>query len=425
MHEVIEATTSEQAVAAALAAAGSALVRVPDVDEVALRLLDELDAELVSGAEQLPSAVAARRAASADPADDPVLLEGPADLRRLAHRLDTARELLDRSAAAVRTRAQVAGGLTARTDAVQRAADDLRRARDESASAERALHAAIETATGQEPGAAAGDPATAAPSAMAIEQGTARRNRWPWWSASDRRARLRAVGVLGVAVAAGVAVSVVAGGLVGLLPLVVALGWLVLQARRGHDGGDGGDVLAAENLAAVVAVTERAYGGGGGDSQGPGESPEVLEARRRRVEADRRRARAEDDWVSLVGPDAEDVDAVLGDREVPTVPDDVVAATPTMAAARAHLRRLEARWKVVWWVLDRPVPVPGDLGEALGILEGQDVAQVRMLGPCRRDPETRPAVVVDEAAHVDPAELATMTSALPADVRIIVVAPPP
>ncbi|HEU5082071.1 MAG TPA: hypothetical protein VFU14_01935 [Acidimicrobiales bacterium] len=79
----------------------------------------------------------------------------------------------------------------------------------------------------------------------------------------------------------------------------------------------------------------------------------------------------------------------------------VVAASPTVRAAEAHLRRQQAAWKVAWWEREQPVPDP-----------------VTWL---RGGPAT--VVCVDRGGEVDEAVYATMTAELPAVIRVVVLEP--
>lgn len=80
---------------------------------------------------------------------------------------------------------------------------------------------------------------------------------------------------------------------------------------------------------------------------------------------------------------------------------EVVAASPTVRAAEAHLRRQQAAWKVAWWQRERPVPDP--VAWLLG-------------GPAT-------VVCVDRGGEVDEAAYATMTAELPAVIRVVVLEP--
>lgn len=80
---------------------------------------------------------------------------------------------------------------------------------------------------------------------------------------------------------------------------------------------------------------------------------------------------------------------------------EVVAASPTVRAAEAHLRRQQAAWKVAWWEREQPVPDP-----------------VTWL---RGGPAT--VVCVDRDGEVDEAVYATMTAELPAVIRVVVLEP--
>ncbi|MFP5320774.1 MAG: hypothetical protein ACLGIC_02900, partial [Acidimicrobiia bacterium] len=80
--------------------------------------------------------------------------------------------------------------------------------------------------------------------------------------------------------------------------------------------------------------------------------------------------------------------------------------SPAVRAAEAHLRRQQAAWKLAWWERGlRPVDVATWVG--------------------RRDEDAGAApatlVVVDDEGEVDEPLVATMTAALPAAVRVVVV----
>jgi hypothetical protein len=81
-----------------------------------------------------------------------------------------------------------------------------------------------------------------------------------------------------------------------------------------------------------------------------------------------------------------------------------VLDAPAVRAAEAHLRRRQAAWKLAWWERDL---APTDVGTWLG-------------GPAHgAAPAT--LVVVDDDAAVDPSVHATMTAALPAAVRVVLI----
>lgn len=80
---------------------------------------------------------------------------------------------------------------------------------------------------------------------------------------------------------------------------------------------------------------------------------------------------------------------------------EIVAASPTVRAAEAHLRRQQAAWKVAWWQRQQPVPDP--------------VAWLRG-GPAT-------VVCVDGDGEVDEAVYATMVAELPAVTRVVVLEP--
>jgi hypothetical protein len=423
---------------------GSTVVRVDDPSTAALELVDALDADLVDSLADLDPALEGRFAAIESrtraltalslhaqlQADDDSIRHVVTDLdelRRLVGRIQRADELIDSSRGVLRDRLSSGTGVAVHPDAIRKAALDVTEARAAVSQAETEI-ADLEAADSpaEEPEVA---PAPPTPP-----------------SGGRRDAILRAVAVFCMALGVG-AVGFGLGYPVALLIPVLAVVWAVLFVIRSDD--DLADRhLASDNLAAVSALTDRAYGG-----VALSEPQELVDARRRLAAAGDRLRYAEGVWRGLVGTtvDPADVDEYLTSRDPGfQVGDAELARTPTVRAAEGHRRRLLAQWKLAWWALDRPVPAVGDARAALDALADEGVDRISVetyeaRSPLRRQEQERfeelaegrsvdelrsaadarpaPLVVLDEAGEISGSDLAARTAALPSDVRVLVVAP--
>ena len=423
---------------------GSTVVRVDDPSSAALELVEALGADLVDSPADLDPALEARfasidsrtRALTALAlhaqlqVDEDSIRHDVTDLeelRRLVDRIGRAEELIDSSRGVLRERLSSGTSVAVHPDAIRKAALDVTEARAAVSQAQTEI-ADLEAARSpvEEP--------ESAPVAPAPPGG------------GRREPILRAVAVFCMALGVG-AVGFGLGYPVALLVPVLAAVWgVVLVVRSGDDLED--RHLASDNLAAVSALTDRAYGG-----VALSEPEEVVDARRRLAAATDRLRYAEGVWRGLVGTtvDAVDVDEYLASRDPQVqVGDAELGRTPTVRAAEGHRRRLLAQWKLAWWALDRPVPSVGDAEAALDALAGEGVdrisvetyqarsplrvqeqerfaelAEGRSVDELRTMADARPAplVVLDEDGEISGSDLAARTAALPADVRVLVVAP--
>ena len=423
---------------------GSTVVRVPDPSSTALELVEALQADLVDSVTDLDPALDACFAAIESrtraltalslhaqlQVDDDSIRHVHTDLdelRRLVGRIRRADALIDSSRGVLRERLSSGTGLAVHPDAIRKAALDVTETRAAVSQAENEI-ADLEAARSP-----AEEPEPAPPRAVPERGGR-------------RAAVLRAVAVFCMALGLG-AVGFGLGYPIALLVPVVAAVWaVVLVLRNGDDLAD--RHLASDNLAAVSALTDRAYGGAA-----LSEPEELVSARRRLAVATDRLRYAEGIWRGLVGTsvDAADVDEYLAARDPRhLVGDAELGRTPTVRAAEGHRRRLLAQWKLAWWALDRPVPGLDDADAALDSLAGEGIDRITVetyeaRSPLRRQEQDRftelaegrtvdelraaadarpaPLVVLDEAGEISGADLAARIAALPADVRILVVAP--
>lgn len=423
---------------------GSTVVRVDDPETVALELADALDADLVDSTEAFGDALDARLAlvdsrtqaltalalhARLHDDDDHAVhvVTDVADLRRLLSRIEKASGFVDSSRGVLRERLSSGTGLAVHPDAIRKAALDLTEARAAVSAAEVELTELEEarSASEEDPGA---EPTRA-------RGGMQRRD-----------SIIRAASIFIVALGVGL-VGLGLGYPVALVVPVLALVWgIVLVARDRDDVAD--RHVASDHLAAVSALTDRAYGG-----VALSEPEELVDARRRLAAAKDRERYTEAAWTGLVGShvDAAAVEEFLSSRDPRFhVGDEELGHTPTVRAAEGHRRRLAAQWKVAWWALDRPVPpVPAgsaalDELEAAGVgritvdtyearsplrlqerEQFEDLAAGRTVDDLRAvaDARSKPLVFLDEAGEIDGSELAARTAVLPADVRVVVIGP--
>ena len=437
--------TGDDLVAGIVAGDGSTLVRAPQPDELALALADALDAELAEGVDGLHEAVGSRLAAVEERTRALAALELHArlhgddghrhvvatvhGLRRLVERIERAGVLVDDSRAALRERLAHGTALAVHPDTIRKAAADLHDTRAEEARAAREV-------------------ALAEVDAADLLRPTSAPDETTGGDESGRVARGPLVAFL-VAVVLAVVGTVVSGSPLPLVLPAVAGVWAVTEWARSRD--DAADRhVASDNLAAVSALTDRAYGGAA-----LSEPDELVEARRRLSTAQERLRGAEGVWRGLVGPgvDVDALDDVLATSDPQLhVADAELAHTPTVRAAEAHRRRVLAQWKLAWWALDRPAPEIEDAQDALdrlvedGIEEvavptwaarsaqrAADVTRYEELAGGRTVDDLRavaaapltPLVVLDEVGEISDADLAARTAALPPDARVVVVAPEP
>ena len=434
--------TGDDLVAAIVAGEGSTLVRSPQPDELALALVDALGAELVEGADGLSEAIGSRLAAVEERtralaalelharlrADDGERHAAAVDgMRRLIERVEQADELAEASRAALRERVGLGTALAVPPETIRRAAADLDGARAEEARAARAV-AIVEVE--------AAELVQRTPPSDDTARGD-----------EVRQASRRPVAVLLVAAVLALAATVVTGSPIPLVLIAAAGVWAVTEWARSRD--DAADRhVASDNLAAVSALADRAYGGAA-----LAEPEELLDARRRLATAQDRLRDAERVWRALVGPgvDTDAVDDVVADADPRLELDDAeLSQTATVRAAEAHRRRVYAEWELAWRALDRPIPAPEDAEDALERLaqegneevtleewaspsgaENPDRARYEELAGGRTVDDLRavaaaapaPLVVLDEAGEIGDADLAARTAALPPDARVVVVAP--
>lgn len=396
--------------------AGSAVVWSDDPVDTALSLAEQLDAELLEGAERFPEVVAACHAAVSERARAREVLDllpptddrGPQhvvtdleSLRALAASIRRAEALVAATTDAASTQARAALGLDVLAAGIAAAADEVfdARAEDEQRRSELARREAEWRAETQSP------PATRPSRGPAGAHLADRPRRSP---GADRDGLLsRARGLL----------------------------------TGGSDGGTdmSGEALVSETLAHVSALTERAYE----------ELPEALATLRADLgPGNDRLRRAEETWTALVGEGVEPGNADLAVSQDPAV--DVDEHAPSVRAASADLRRLRARWKVAWWALERPVPDVSEPEPALAELEREglgditvtawstevaaataarhrfDAAAAGRTEAQLREAAERPVravVLLDETGSVDESDFGRSTADLPDDVRVLLVAP--
>ena len=422
---------------------GSCVVTSSDPDDLAFALADELDGELIEAAElgealarrlqvldartDALAALEAHARLHADAAGHRHVVSDLATLRRLVERIDQANRFVEESRARLRERTSAGRDLAVHPESIRKAAAEVIEARAAQQAAETEI-AELKAATPP------ADDAEAPAAAEARDPG-------------QRQAVVRAAIVVVVGLLAGVLATVALGSPVPLLLPLLAGGGGALILWRHREDVAGRDV-AADNLAAVSALTDRAYGG-----VELAEPEAVVEARRRLTALEERLRYAESSWVSLVGPDVDvtDLDAVLAGRDAQWHVGDVeLSRTPTLRAAEAYARRLRAQWRLAWWALDRPVPATDHAVAAVEELDrdGIDVitvptwlarsperaaaeAEFQRLAAGRAIEELRaaaaaapaPLVVLDEEGEVREADLAARTALLPPDARVVVIGP--
>ena len=335
------------------------VIRARDADDVALRIAEALDADLVDEPGDLPTAIEqclraldGRTQALAaleiharldDAAANGAIVISDVDrLRRLVGRIAQAEALVESTHEVLRERVGSSTGVALHPEALRAAASDV--------AAARAAVVALATEIGkveEDLRSTRDDPSMSAldSDGRVVE---------PDWGDDERREAMRAVGVFGGALVVSILALVVLGTPVGLLLPVVAAVWIGVVFARHRSDLDDLDV-AAENLASVTALTDQAYGGAVGGRT----SPELEDLRDQMGKALDRQRYADSAWVGLVGPDVgiETIDDLLAARNPQyDVSDVVLSQTPTARAAQAHVRRLTAQWKLAWYALDRPVP---------------------------------------------------------------------
>lgn len=276
-------------------------------------------------------------------------------------------------------------------------------------------------------------------------------------------------GIVGVVAATAVAVLVtavdlVAYGLGFILPILAAI-WAVGQVRDNRtDTADRS--MAADNLAAVGAITDQAYGGsldtlrpGDDDVDPSAETDAAIDdgsaaLRARLQSATTRLNQFESEWVSLVGPDADpdDIDGVLRTRDAQyQLTDAQLHATPSVRAAARYQRRLSAKWKLAWSALDQSPPSLDEAHAAIDALEADEVytASVERFRSVTEDDDARhalltrydelsdgrgpdevraaaderllPVVVADEYGNLDGDELAARVGDLLSELQVVLV----
>lgn len=436
--------TGDDLVAGIVAGEGSTLVRTPHPDELALTLADALGAELAEGADGLAEAIDSRLAVVEERTRALAALELHArlhadgqrhvvatidGLRHVVERMFQADELVDASRAALRERSGRGTALAVHPETIRRAAAELTDARAEEARAAREV-AIVEVE--------AAELVDRTPPSGDTTSGD-----------EPRRATRRPVVVLLVAAVLAVAATVVSGSPLPLVLAAVAGVWAVSEWARSRD--DAADRhVASDNLAAVSALTDRAYGGAA-----LAEPDELLDARRRLTTAQERLCDAEAVWRGLVGPgvDTDALDDVLAAPDPRLhIGDAELSRTATVRAAEAHRRRVLDEWELAWRALDRPTPAPDEAEDALERLVEEGIEEITVeawpspsgertaddaryeeLAGGRTVDELRavaasppaPLVVLDEAGEIGDADLAARTAALPPDARVVVVAPGP
>ena len=436
----------DEIVAAIVDGSGSTLVRSDQPADLAVALADALDADLEEGVGGLADALQARlasvdertRALAAlelhsrlhedDAPDRHHILADVGALRRLVGRIEEADRFVDDSRGALVERLGSGTELAVHPETIRKAATDVLVARAE-------RDGALEEVAEEE---AAGSVATEPEPERATE---------PALDPERRRMVVRSAAAVAAACALGLLAVLLSGSLIPLVLPVVALAWGGTEWVRSREDAADRDV-ASDNLAAVSALTDRAYGG-----VALSESEELIAARRRLAAAEERLRYAETAWHALVGADvdAESVDDLLAQRDPQFhVGEQELSRTPTLRAADGHRRRLLAQWKLVWWALDRPVVPLDRASEAIDELEDEGIDAVAVETWAARSPEraedadrfdelaagrnvhqlreiatARPAplVVLDEEGEISGADLAARTAVLPSDVRVVVVGP--
>lgn len=435
-----------------VAGEGAVVVSADEPDDLALRLVEALDAELLDSPDELDDAIQARLRTVEDRTRALAALELEArmragldhrhtvadlrSLRRLVGRIEQAAELVDASRSVLRERVGSGTGVALHPEALRPAAADVVAARAAVAAVEEEI-AIVQRRL--DAGPRESDMRLLAADHEFVE---------PGWGDDERRGLVRA-GLAAIAgLVVGVGALVLTGSVIALVIPVVALAWSgVLVAKHRTDTADLD--VASDNLAAVAALTDQAYGG----SVEQAFSPELDDARTRLAEAEQRLRYAEGVWVGLVGSgvEVESVDELIRARDPNLdlqLDEGELAQTPTVRAAEAHVRRLTAQWKVAWYALDRPIPSLDEAVGAIDSLEAEGIDEItvptheartasdgddeerfaelaggRSIDELRADATRppRPLVVVDPDGAIGEADLAARTAVLPSDARIVVV----
>lgn len=441
-----------------LAGTGHVVVHADDPEAVAEQTAERLGAELVFSVAELEAAISerlaalARRTAAAEALDvharandlrslDGVKIADIASLRRLAARIDAARHLVTATRDDMRDRVGVATGLAVHPDTIRGAAAEVQNARATAA----ALETELETAEAEwraSLGSFGPDDDLAALDQFGAPDDQAHDDESGRSTKSMVGAGLVFVGAVFVAVAAQTAGV---GPVAFALPAVAAV--FVLFTMLRPSGVDDASELASENLAAMSAMTDLAYGGAAEPS-----APPAVHDLQMRLDGARDRVRyAENAWRGLVGPgvEVESLDDVLRARDPRSnITDDSLDLTPAVRTAQRHVRRLQAQWKLAWWTLDRPVPSPERAGEVIDGLVSEGIDEIvalthdgrraqddllarfeelrgwRAIDELRLDAEITPTSVValDTEGVLTPEALADRASSLGGDVRVVVVA---
>lgn len=368
------------------------VVAAPDPQATASELRRLHRALIVQDVEALEQAVAARALPEADRID--VGPEQADELRRLAEELGRAERIRARTRTnvgeAIVRRLPGAGGVTVHPDTIRSAAAAVSAARAELSAAEAELAAPDGPAS----------PPRVQPEPSELPE--------MFDEASVERARGRTMAA-GVAVSAvGVALALVALGLVAIAGVVViagvsAAGWLYAsrtrQARRAGQASEASAQLA--RLDAVLPPSDVAA--------------ERVEQRRRELEGARLRAlervrAAERHWAGVAGPDADpaEVESIVRVHDPQAELGPALDVSPTVRAVEALHRRAAARWRVAWAVLGVDEP------PTLATLEAR-------LSPALGTSGHAPLVIVEPSVWCPPDQLAAMLQELPpgSDVYIV------
>lgn len=456
----------DEVVRAVVEGTGSAVVAAGDPESVALTIADAIDGDLIDEPRLLPETIDRLRVAVGDRTialsalevdvrlqDDPAEVHVVAEvtgLRRLVEDIIRAEELVNSTRSSLRERAATSSAMAVHPETVRAAAAEVTTARATTAGLEREVvelisrpaptpHLIHEPPDGLVDG-PRGAPPIGSGAGLDLDPGA--------WDADERWTLIRALGAFVASLLVGIVALVIVDSPAALLLPVLALGWVgvvVAQHRQSMAGRD----EASSNLATVSALTDLAYGGV--DPEGVDE--DVVAANRRLEVARDRQRYAEDAWRRLVGndADADALDEILATRDPQhEIGDGELARTPTVRAAQAHRRRLLAQWKLAWYALDRPVPRIDGAGPAIDGLAAEGIEAITVpihgarsderadgqrrfesLAAGRSIDELRtaagvspgPVVVLDERVEITAEALASQTSDLPDDVRVLVVQP--
>jgi hypothetical protein len=412
-------------------------VTAKDPSEKAVQLAGDLGGELVTS-DQIEATIARRRAREPSPVRQ--LLErraaaGSADRVRLVGDIDAlgalARGLVRADRIVAGTDANMVdavgqrvsgGGISVHPDSIRSAASELVEARAAVAASSEQLSELKDAAMDSMIESGAEERAAAV-----VEKPEVRST-----GTLGRSGKRRIAGVVlmsvGVAVVLGGLLFAVAGpfAVVVLVLPIVAIWWAIRTARADISDLDGKDA-ASDNLAQISARTDEVFGAGRVEEVASSGIPASVGAQLQSAEsqlelAQERLRSATSNWSELAGGDADpaDVDRVLRERDPQYFAAvDMVSQTSQARAARAHLRRVRARWNVAWGVLGEEPPIAAVAEDAVRELASAGVRAVkintRIGSPADREAAQRALATLDEGAEAGPLVLTGISEDLSDD----------